>query len=102
MNTNRDIKKFLDNAVIWSEKLEELSKHSEQQAQLVTDMVGTLETNMQREMEELRTKVNNITAKESNDNLMTESSNLNKRIEADCMDYPENQQVGRAANGRVQ
>ena len=63
MNTNRDIKKFLDNAVIWSEKLEELFKHSEQQAQLVTDMVGTLETNMQREMEELRT-------------------NLNKRIEA--------------------
>ena len=32
-------------------------------------------------MEELRTKVNKIIAKESNDNLMTESSNLNKRIE---------------------
>ena len=56
MNINRDIKKFLDNAVIWSEQLEALSKHSEQQAKLVTDMVGTLE----REMEELRTKVNKL------------------------------------------
>ena len=33
-------------------------------------------------MEELGTKVNKIIAKESNDNLMTELSNLNKRIEA--------------------
>ena len=48
--------KFLDNAVIWSEQLEALSKHSEQQAKLVTDMVGTLE----REMEELRTKVSKL------------------------------------------
>ena len=56
MNINRDIKKFLDNAVIWSEQLEALSKHSEQQAKLVTDMVGTLE----REMEELRTKVSKL------------------------------------------
>ena len=56
MNINRDIKKFLDNAVIWSEQLEALSKHSEQQAKLVTDMVGTLE----REREELRTKVSKL------------------------------------------
>ena len=76
------INTFLQKAVIWSEKLEELFKHSKQQAQLVTDMAGTLETNMQREMEELRTNVNKITAKKSNDDLMTELSNLNKRIEA--------------------
>ena len=56
MNINRHIKKFLDHAVIWSEQLEALSKHSEQQAKLVTDMVGTLE----REMEELRTKVSKL------------------------------------------
>ena len=58
------INTFLQKAVIWSEKLEELFKHSKQQAQLVTDMAGTLETNMQREMEELRTDVKRIEAVE--------------------------------------
>ena len=77
MNINRDIKKFLDNTVIWSEQLEALSKHSEQQAKLVTDMVGTLE----EEMEELRTKVNKIIAKESTlDNLTTNAQDLEGRV----------------------
>ena len=55
-NINRDIKEFLDNAVVWSDQLEQLFQHSKQQGQLVTDMVGTLK----REMEELRTKVNKL------------------------------------------
>ena len=82
-NINRDIKKFLDNAVIWNDQLEQLFQHSKQHAQLVTDMVGTLE----REMQELKTKVNKIIAKESNDNLITELPNLNKRIEAVEKDF---------------
>ena len=82
-NINRDIKKFLDNAVIWNDQLEQLFQHSKQHAQLVTAMVGTLE----REMEELKNKVNKIIAKESNDNLITELPNLNKRIEAVEKDF---------------
>ena len=81
------INTFLQKAGVWSEKLDELLKNSKQQEQLVTDMAEALETNIQgvkdlnQEMEKLRTDINKITAKGSNNGaLVTEIANLNERI----------------------
>ena len=80
------INTFLQKAGVWSEKLEELFKHSKQQAQLVTDMAGTLETNADpvteiANLNERITKLEQGTEKQERvNNLATDMAIFNKRL----------------------